>query len=280
MQAGRHGRNRPGQGSPTQRARPIVRSHGFLVRGLLAGAVCLACAVSAARAQQVVPSISTVPVLRAEPASRAALPIEVGPPGKLPKNSFIRIRGLPPTVALSDGYAIGAGSWAVSLAELSKLAVILPAGSQGSANIAIILVSVDGEVLAETTTVLTIAAPAPAAAPAPMPAGRPVEQASPAAPARSSADREKALALHAKGMEQLDSGNIFPARKFLERAAELGLAQSAIALASTYDPAELSKLKVIGLQPNPEEARKWYEKARDLGAQEAAARLQRLGAAR
>jgi TPR repeat protein len=51
-----------------------------------------------------------------------------------------------------------------------------------------------------------------------------------------------------------------------------------VALASTYDPDELAKIKVVGLQPNIEEARKWYEKARELGAAEASERLRRLGA--
>jgi TPR repeat protein len=51
-----------------------------------------------------------------------------------------------------------------------------------------------------------------------------------------------------------------------------------VALAGTYDPDELAKMKVVGLQPNVEEARKWYERARELGAFEAAERLRRLGA--
>jgi hypothetical protein len=84
--------------------------------------------------------------------------------------------------------------------------------------------------------------------------------------------------LHAKGVEQLERGNIFAARKFFEHATAAGLAQSAVALASTYDPDELAKIKVVGLQPNIEEARKWYEKARELGAAEASERLRRLGA--
>jgi TPR repeat protein len=79
-------------------------------------------------------------------------------------------------------------------------------------------------------------------------------------------------------VEQLDRGNIFAARKFFERAVEIGLAQSAVALASTYDPNELAKLKVIGMQPDVAAARKWYEKARELGAVEASERLARLGA--
>jgi TPR repeat protein len=47
----------------------------------------------------------------------------------------------------------------------------------------------------------------------------------------------------------------------------------------TYDPNELSRWNVIGgIEPNLEEARRWYERARELGAIEALERLQRLGA--
>ena len=91
------------------------------------------------------------------------------------------------------------------------------------------------------------------------------------------AERERALGLHAKGLEQLERGNVYAARKFFERAAEAGLAQSAVALAGTYDPDELAKLKVLGLQPDLAAARTWYEKARELGAAEASERLRRLG---
>jgi TPR repeat protein len=53
-----------------------------------------------------------------------------------------------------------------------------------------------------------------------------------------------------------------------------------VALAATYDPEELNKMRVIGLVPDPAAARKWYEKARELGALEASDRLRRLGAVR
>jgi TPR repeat protein len=50
-----------------------------------------------------------------------------------------------------------------------------------------------------------------------------------------------------------------------------------VALADTYDPEELAKLRVIGIQADVEAAKKWYEKARELGATEASDRLRRLG---
>jgi TPR repeat protein len=94
----------------------------------------------------------------------------------------------------------------------------------------------------------------------------------------SAEERERAMRLLKRGDEQLAEGGVAQARLFYERAAEAGLAQGAMALASTYDPDELGRLKVLGLQPDRAAAARWYERARQLGAVEAAQRLQRLGA--
>ncbi len=79
------------------------------------------------------------------------------------------------------------------------------------------------------------------------------------------------------GPRHLDQGNIGAARLFFQRAAEAGLALGAIRLASTFDPAELARLNAQGVRPDREEARRWYERARELGAPEAEERLARLG---
>jgi hypothetical protein len=226
-------------------------------------------------AQQGPVTVKVAPVTRAEAASRLALPIQVGPQEALARNSFIRIRGLPATVALSEGHAIAPGAWAVPLAALPSLSLILPVGVEGPSEVAISLVNVEGAVLAEAKTTLIVASPARARA------ANPDAQLGagivPVVPKLDPAERERALGFHAKGLEQLERGNVVSARKFFERAAEAGLAQGAVAAAGTYDPDELSKLRVVGLQPDVEAARKWYEKARELGASEAGERLRRLG---
>ena len=90
---------------------------------------------SAASAQQTQePALTVIEAVRAEPASIVRLQIQVGPSGVVSKNSFIRIRGLPPAAALSEGYSIAAGTWAVPLVALPTLSVILPAGLQGELN--------------------------------------------------------------------------------------------------------------------------------------------------
>src|SRR6185436_14760846 len=73
-------------------------------------------------------------------------------------NSFLRVRGLPPMVALSEGHSIAPGTWAVSLAALPDLRIMLPAGAAGRSEIVITLVAVDGSVLAEAKATLAIAA--------------------------------------------------------------------------------------------------------------------------
>jgi len=271
-----------GQGR-RRRARLLVRL--WAVLALTAFTSFAAAMISAAvstpvRAQQPKASINVAPVMLAEPASRSPFPIQVGPQEALLKNSFLRIRGLPPSAALSEGHAIGPGSWAVPLLSLSSLQIVLPVGLQGRWDVVIGLVTIDGTILTEAKTVLVVA-PAQLIAP-PVQAETtsknvaslgPITNNTPPAP---SPEREKALGLQASGAERLQRGNVYSARMFFIRAAELGLAEGALAAGGTFDPVELSKLNVFGLTPDVASARQWYEKARELGSNEAAERLRRL----
>jgi TPR repeat protein len=90
------------------------------------------------------------------------------------------------------------------------------------------------------------------------------------------ASRAVALKFLQRGDEELAEGRVAPARLLYERAAEMGLAQAAMALAGTYDAVELAKPHLRNILPDPVEAKRWYERAKELGAAEAAARLQRL----
>ena len=90
-------------------------------------------------------------------------------------------------------------------------------------------------------------------------------------------DRERASRLMKKGDEQMADGNVSSARLLYERAAEAGLAEAAMAIAATFDAAELTRLQARGITPDSKEARRWYERARQLGAGEAEQRLRRLG---
>jgi hypothetical protein len=89
-------------------------------------------------------------------------------------------------------------------------------------------------------------------------------------------DPEEIATLLRRGEEFLRNGDIAGARLFLRRAASAGSAQAALALGVTFDPAFLAERGVLGFAPDPVQARTWYEKAAELGSDEAPRRLHGL----
>jgi hypothetical protein len=102
-------------------------------------------------------------------------------------------------------------------------------------------------------------------------------EARPPSPGPSLEDRRLAERLVAQGERYLAQADVVSARLLFQRAAEAGLAMAAVRLGATYDPAELSRLGTEGVAADEAEARKWYERARAMGAPEAEDRLARLG---
>jgi hypothetical protein len=245
--------------------------------GLTFAAFALANAPGPTRAQQAQPTLLVSSTIRAQPASRVKLDVRLARRETVAPNSFLRLKGVPLTASLSAGYAIRPGAWAVPLNALGALEIILPVDVAGAAEITISLVSVDGVVLGETQTSLVVAPAQGTQARGEAPQRVETPRSGEGVPLTPE-QREQALALHAKGQAYLDQGNVYAARKFFERAVEVGWAPSAVALAATFDPEELAKLKTVGLRPDPAAARKWYEIAHQLGSQEASERLRRLGA--
>ena len=209
----------------------------------------------------------------------------MAPVDAVPRNSFVRVRGLPPTAALTEGYSIAPGSWAVSLAALPELKIMLPAGTTGRSEIVVTLVSIDGSVLAETKSTLAISAAGqrsgnlvtrdagpPAASMLRAGVGDGSERSGqpppPITQSTTSQDRERALRLVKKGDEQLGEGNIAAARLFYERAADAGNGQGAMRMGATFDPSFLGRAGQHGAQGDPMKAQAWYRKALDLSAPE------------
>jgi len=240
------------------------------------------------------PRISVPSVVVAEPASQVRLSIQVDAVDSLPSQTYVLIRGLPPGVSLVGGHAIGGGSWAVPLYALRALPLNTPLGSSGRSELLVSLVTVEGVHLAQASTVLAIGPTAMLSLPTdkgvsaekpPAPGAQNVIPpqpepglSSPSRPRETSA-QERALAerLVAQAERYVTLGDIVSARLLFRRAADWGSAPAALRLAATYDPAELLRLQLQGVTPDRAEARKWYERARDLGAPEAQERLSKLG---
>ncbi len=268
----------PAAGTDSAATRPTA-AVGLAAACLLAG---LLAVTSLLHAQSTPgPTVRIAATLNLRAAAETAIPIEAGPAGTLPRGSIVRVQGLPPMAALSAGYSIGPGSWAIPVGQHAGLKIMLPGAASGTADIVVTVVASDGTVLAEARSHLVInpqADSVPAAVlKALTPQAAPPSEPPASAPALSAQDRERALRLMKRGDEHLAQGGVAQARLFYERAADAGLALGAMALAATYDPAELERLGVQGLQPDPAAAAKWYTRARQLGAAEAGQRLQRLG---
>lgn len=242
---------------------------------------------------QSVLSIEVGNIILGEPGAETRLAISIAPMAALPANSFLRIKGLPASVQLTDGHQIAAGAWAIPIDGLAKLRIKVQPGTQGKSELSLSLFSIEGRVLAEARTALVIA-PAgliaspleptppklvPRGAMSALPASPPTVTPTPAPtppPFMSPQDREQAQRLLERGTAQLRTGSMVAARALLERAADLGLPEAAMTLAATYDAWELSRLGVLGVQPDPITARKWYARAQELGAPAAAERIARL----
>jgi type II secretory pathway predicted ATPase ExeA/TPR repeat protein len=123
------------------------------------------------------------------------------------------------------------------------------------------------------------AAPAPIDSPAP--AAGPVAAQAPAPPSgaidpASRAGAADTARLMARGYALLQEGDVASARLFFERAAAAGHAAALTALGQSFDPLELQRLGIIGIQADPGLALEWYRAASEAGdaaARERSARL-------
>ena len=245
------------------------------------------------------PTIGVSAIVLVEPMVETPLPIQVGPADALPRNCFLRVRGLPAQAVFSDGHFVSAGTWALPLAGLSDLKLTVPLTTSGRNELQLALLAIDGTVLAEAKLTLAVTAgalsapgiaQAPSAARAPTSASlgppgldltqpiRPALQRVEPPPASTvkPEDRERTSKMMARGDTELAGGDIAAARLLYQRAADAGLPEAAIAMGGTYDPAELARRGVKGLKGDLDAARKWYERARALGAVGADERLRRV----
>jgi hypothetical protein len=231
-----------------------------------------------------VPSIAISPIIIAEARSQLSLEIQIDPADKVRDSNLLLLRGLPAGISFSEGHSTGLGAWAVPVVRLTGLKMDVTAGVSSSSAITLSLVETDGTALAEARTALVIVPESsnlsagsavveeslPGAAAPPEQRGGEV---GPKVATLSPLERARAEQLVVHGEQNVELGNIAFARPFFFLAADAGLARGALLLAATYDPRELSRLRVLGVQPNPAIARKWYERARQLGAVEAEERL-------
>jgi hypothetical protein len=89
-------------------------------------------------------------------------------------------------------------------------------------------------------------------------------------------DDEEISALIKLGQDFVRNSDFSSAPLLLRRGAEAGSAAAALSLGETFDPLVIQQLHAIGVQPDPAEAREWYERAAQLGSDAASQHLAKL----
>jgi hypothetical protein len=113
----------------------------------------------------------------------------------------------------------------------------------------------------------TVAAADPAPA-APPPAVR--------APATTTVGPLAVKLLIEQGKQFFDVGDLIAARILFLRAANAGDAAAAVAMGATCDPVVLADRGVLGPAADLDKARRWYERAKEMGSPEGPRRLEML----
>lgn len=207
-------------------------------------------------------SISLVPIgapdqpLRLEPQRPTRLPLQVLPEAEANTPFIMALSGAPAGTALFGANRINADSWYVPPGALKQLQIVVPDWSASVIEITIGLRGSDSDLAAQTKAWVSVL-PSAAAAPA--------------------ADEANVKDLLAKADRLVAKGDIIGARAMYERTAEMGSGAGALALGATYDPNRLWSLGVLGLSGSKERAKRWYQRAIDLGNAEAKARIDALG---
>src|SRR5262245_12962840 len=118
------------------------------------------------------PYLNVAPTIVVVPGSETHLPIRVGPLEALPLKTFLSLRGLPPTIGLTEGQSIGLGSWTIPLAALPQTKAIIPEGLSTQSEVVVSLIGLDGKLIAQVKTTFIVGTAVPAA-PAADPADAP-----------------------------------------------------------------------------------------------------------
>jgi TPR repeat protein len=79
-----------------------------------------------------------------------------------------------------------------------------------------------------------------------------------------------------EGDDAFRNGDLASARLLYRRVYDANDGRGALGIGASYDPVFLRRYHLWTRYANPEEARIWYRRAHDLGAQDAQNRLKRL----
>jgi len=186
--------------------------------------------------------------------------IAIDPSGPFPPRAIITVDGIPESSTFSVGRPYGETGWSFRPDEIADNLRLIPSKA-GSSDLHIQLLTADGVSIASAFTHVDVTTDHKSTL-----VSRPEES-----------GRIDELLAHGRKMVQV--GYLAGARAYFRRAAEAGSADAALALGETYDQNFIDSIGAHGIKPDLAQAQTWYERARELGSEEANAKLGRIDAA-
>lgn len=102
------------------------------------------------------PVLTSPALLEATAGEQVSLPIALDGTDGVPARSIIAISGLPQGSTFTSGRPYGESEWNLKTDEIGDLQLVVPNSASGAAKLKIQLVTPDGEIIANTTTVLNM----------------------------------------------------------------------------------------------------------------------------
>ena len=183
----------------------------------------------------------------------------------------VLLAGLALGTRLSAGVPVNEASWQLAPRDLDVVYVYAPKDFIGIMNTAVNLLSANQRLIESRAVRLEWIVKLNSSPPT-----RQTEPEAVNAPAVQPMNPDAVLM--EKGRDLLKSGDVASARLVFNSLANAGIADAALALATTYDPRYLAQHNLIGVAGDETKAHQWYQRASELGSIEASRILARINA--
>jgi hypothetical protein len=184
----------------------------------------------------------------------------------------VLLAGLALGTRLSAGVPVSEASWQLAPRDLDVVYVYAPKDFIGIMNTAVNLLSANQRLIESRAVRLEWIVKLNSSPPT-----RQTEPEAVNAPAVQPMNPEDAVLME-RGRDLLKSGDVASARLVFNSLANAGIADAALALATTYDPRYLAQHNLIGVAGDQTKAHDWYQRASELGSIEASRILARINA--
>jgi hypothetical protein len=184
----------------------------------------------------------------------------------------VLLTGLALGTRLSAGVPVSEASWQLAPRDLDVVYVYAPKDFIGIMNTAVNLLSANQRLIESRAVRLEWIVKLNSSPPT-----RQTEPEAVNAPAVQPMNPEDAVLME-RGRDLLKSGDVASARLVFNSLANAGIADAALALATTYDPRYLAQHNLIGVAGDETKAHDWYQRASELGSIEASRILARIKA--